>query len=529
VWGKSQLALRAAIKGWIDKAIDRHQNTPWRGIHDEANFTCTWCDYYLFSGQRAVRDFLRGFRDAYLAWSKENEYHGFHADSTDSVTHTFENAEGFISALAEMEPEDPVNLTLIEDIAHHVGNWVPGIPAWYDWDKHMLVSHFLGTKEVNTNPPYEFISYNHSRVAVLTLRTYLATGDKKYLDWCDDWASFWVDVILKSTDRIPVIHFHQDIPIAERKRLIFARYQSETRYVDQYENWTGRSQKPMRFMLQLYSDSGNERLLEAVRRGIEIIEKVDGLGAVLAIMEMYQRVSGDTRYQEHIDRWYTQKLLPMLEKTEPLPDIVLLNGIWRKGKLRLVRDFGYRDANGRIVEHSGPYTGALLRGWRYTGDTSYLARAMELAGRRLELTARGIRDGRDHGCEGSLYTHGEGGRAAGALYGPAGRRIFRYFRADGSLGLEDGVAVIADPKAPADRPVLCFYNDNDAPRVVEVRAESASETIVSAATGGKAVTPAGGIVKVSIGPGKSAELAVNIESKGRRSFSPFVNTQYGID
>ena len=147
-WAAAQLELRAQVKDWIDKTIARNTGCPWRGIHDEANFTISWCGYYLFSGDRRVRDFLHELRDAYLAWSKDNEFHGFVKPAKDYVTHTFENADGFITAMGYMEPDDPVNKALILDIAHHLGNWEPAVPAWYDWDRHMFVSHWLGSTEV---------------------------------------------------------------------------------------------------------------------------------------------------------------------------------------------------------------------------------------------------------------------------------------------------------------------------------------------------------------------------------------------
>ncbi len=129
-WVAAEQKLRTEVDNWITGAIFRQKGVPWRGIHDEANYTAQWPNYYLLSGKNEIREFLYELRDSYIAWSSQNEYHGFRPDARDYVTHTFENHGFFITSLCNMEPDNQVNNALIEDVAHHIGNWVDGIPDW---------------------------------------------------------------------------------------------------------------------------------------------------------------------------------------------------------------------------------------------------------------------------------------------------------------------------------------------------------------------------------------------------------------
>lgn len=504
-WAEDQLALRATIRDWILRTIERNQGCPWRGIHDEANFTVSFCDYYLFTGDERVRTFLRALRDSYLEWAKEHYFHGFVPTAKDYVTHTFELADGFISAMARMEPEDPVNKAFIEDVAHHIGNWVPEVPAWYDWNRHMFVSHWVGTKEVRNYPPYDFATVRHARVGNLALTTYAITGDKKYLDWCRDFAGGWAEVILACKDRIPMARYHTPVeqwpPCPERHR---------NDYGDPYQGtrWARECQQVITFLLKLHAVSPEPRLLQAADKAIQLIEAATGTDSVIGLMTRYEAAAGTGKYRQRIQAYYRNQLLPRLEANTPMPTIVFLE----EGKD--TKTFAYRDAAGRIVEYNGPSVSDYLAGWRLTGNLNFLRRAMAQADQELRLVAKAFRDGRDHGCAGGQYAHGEGGRAAGALYGPAGRNLVRYFRENGRLGLEEGIAVVLDPTSTKNEPILWFYNATDKTKRVRIAPEERKNQIVKASLEEKPLKEvAEGYATVTLEPKQVVRLTVTFASK----------------
>jgi hypothetical protein len=494
------LGLRATIKDWVTRTVARNEGCPWRGGHDEANFTTSFCDYYLFTGDERVRSFLHELRDAYLAWAKSNYYHGFAPDAKDYATHTFELADGFISALASMEPDDPVNEAFIEDVAHHVGNWVPEVPAWYDWKAHRLISHWVGTRAVRSAPPYDFTAMRHARIGNLALTTYLVTGDRKYLDWCRDFAGGWVETILTSTDRIPMLRYHTPVEQWPACSEAFRKA-----YSDPYQGtrWAGEANQMIRLLLRLYVLDRQARYLQAAEKAIRLIGAATGTHFTVALMQEYDSASGAERYGEQLAAYHRENLLPALQRAAPLPAAVLLE-VDRPGKR-----FVWRDQNGQLVDYAGPSVSDYLEGWRATAKVDYLARGMSLAERELKLVARAFRDGRDHGCDGGLYAHGAGNQAARALYDPAGRKLVRYFRSDDKLGLHEKVAVALDPSSSPNRPTLLFYDTDEQAKQVKIRAEAPHRRILQAAADGfLADVSANGLATIRLEPGRMTKVTL---------------------
>ena len=476
-WGLAQLELRSEVKSWIHDAIRRQAGVEWRGGHDEGSYTCFWPSYYLFSGDKRVRSFLLWLRDSYVEWSHENEYHGFRPDARDYVTHTFENAEGFITALCDMDPRDPVNNDLIEDVAHHIGNWVEGIPKWYDWNKHMFVSHWLGTKEVRDYPPYDFDAVRHGRVGMLALTAYKISGKARYINWCEDWLGMWADLIInKCQDKIPVFLYHT--PVADWPKCISEHYRSD--YIDPYRDDQSDPAEIIRFMLNVYEITKNPKYPEAVRKAIRLYEDKWPLGQHIALLEMYQKSTGDLRYQDKILDWEERELQPQMRTNEPLPTILVIE----ENKPRV---FAYRSKEGNIVDYAGPTPTLLMQGYRASGNLDYLKRAAVLAAKELHLVRYSTRDGREHGCNASRYIHGTGNEAAKTLCYTVGLEKMRYFKADDELGIEERVAVLLDPSVESKNLSLYFYNDLDAEKTVKVGPKGTEKELKNVMVEGKLI------------------------------------------
>lgn len=451
-WGNIQLELRAEIKNWIKNAIRRQAGIPWRGGHDEARYTCEWGNYYRLSGEESVKKFLLWLRDSYREWSSKNHYHGFQTDANEHSNHSFENAEEFLVSLCNFAPEDSANWDLIEDIAHHVGNWVEGIPDWYDWKRHKFVSHWLGTKNVKNYPPYDFGLAGHARIGTIVLYAYKHSHDERYLEWCKDYLDNWFNIIMESKDRIPMVAYPRDLKLEESMRIYnFGRERCGDPYIGNL--WAYNIPHVINFMLQVFAIIKEPKYLEASRKAIEICRKClvedSQEDRLLDIYMTYQEITGEDIYQHRLEQWYQRKIFPALKTEQQIPDTLIITR--KKG-----RRFGFWHED-IITPYKGPTSTMFLDGYKISGNFACMKRAMALAAKELSLVTYSTRDGREHGCASHKFIHGCGEEAASALNYSTGIDKISYYKEDGSLGLDEEIAVMADIYHD-ETPVLYFYN-----------------------------------------------------------------------
>ena len=76
---------------------------------------------------------MRAILDARLAYARDNLFHGY-VDGHE-VHHEPETFLYFQSPFMHLMGA-PEAVSSVENFAHHVGNWVPGVPDWYDWEAH---------------------------------------------------------------------------------------------------------------------------------------------------------------------------------------------------------------------------------------------------------------------------------------------------------------------------------------------------------------------------------------------------------
>lgn len=458
-WGRNQLELKGQMRNWIRSAIGRQSRFQWRGGHDEGSYTCSWGNYYKLTGEEYVKEFLWWLRDSYLAWSEENYYHGFQEGPGDHANHAFENAEEFITALYDMDPSDEVSADIIEDIAHHVGNWVEGIPDWYDWDKHRFVSHWLGTKVVKDYPPYDFELAGHTRIGLIVIYAYNITKNPRYLEWCQDYADKWAGIIEESEGRIPMVTYPRELSPEERMETYnFGRERVGDPYVGNL--WAPITAHAVRFLLRVYKLTGESRYTKAARKAIGMYEGIMEEIRLIGIYLEYQEMTGDNIYQDKLEKWYKKNILPSLEAEHMIPNCMLLTR--RDG-----RSFAFKDGSENIIHYTGPTPDMYLKGYKITGNLECLNRAMTIASAELDLVLYSTRDGREHGCASHRYIHGIGEEAADILYKITGIDKVNYFNGDGSLGLPDEVAVACD-LFDEKNPILYFYNDSANSQLVKL-------------------------------------------------------------
>lgn len=503
-WGLNELELRRQMKNWIKGAIRRQSGIEWRGGHDEGSFTCSWGNYYKLSGDESVKEFLIWLRDSYKRWSEKHHFHGFQEGPGDHCNHAFETAEEFITSLYDMDPEDRVNAEILEDIAHHVGNWVEGIPAWYDWEKHRFVSHWLGTKVVRNYPPYDFELAGHARIGTVVIYAYKATRDPKYLEWCEDYANKWADIIERSEGRIPMVTYPKELPPDERMRIYnFDREKVGDPYVG--DLWAKVTTHVVRFLLKVYEFIKKPRYLDAVKKAISIYEGVLEEDKLVNLYLEYQEITGQEIYKDKLMRWYENRISPFLQEKLQVPDCLIISR-------KYGRAFGFNDGRGNIIVYKGPTPTMFLNGFKVSGDVECLNRAMAIAAGQLYLVTYSTRDGREHGCASHRFIHGCGEEAAEILYCATGIDDVSYYNESGVLGLDEEVAVLCD--LCDKEAVFYFYNNSDVSKVVGIGFNKPTLSIQKVSGNGRMVNVEGkDMVQVVVAPKDICKVEVETRSE----------------
>jgi hypothetical protein len=469
LWAHEELELRRIVKNWVTRSIRDQRHVPYRGGkagHDEGTFTTAWCGYYALSGDSRVLDYMRHLRDEYLAYSEAHQVHSY--DDWGEVHHQTEHTTIFLTRLWHLDVSDAVTARAIEDAAHHAGNWVPGIPDWYDWENHRFKSWSMGTRLVQGYPPFDFNVPDHFKVIQMALSAYLAVGKQRYLDLCCDYSDMWVDRILTADEeRPPVVLFNREMSRAEREQ----RYgEFETPVIRMYAHLHDEAPRARRVelhvaaaslevFLDLYRLTGKEAYVDAVRVMLPpIIEALSDPDAEIPalFLSKYRWATGDTCYDGELLR----RIAPAME--QDLDRMVMLIGahherepiVGRIGRRIDQVRWGYQRDDGMVVPEAGSAPGTLMLGYEINGDLSLATRALAVARRRLELATFTLRDGREHGCAAHAVAAGHG-RATGAgcvtttlypfamgahRYAGGERLALRFARQDGSLGLPEGVA-----------------------------------------------------------------------------------------
>jgi hypothetical protein len=430
-WAAAQLRLRKAMADWIARSTARQRHVPWQGGHDEGSFVASWFGYYLLTGDTEVLAFLRWMREGFLDWAPAHLLHGYYASG--EAHHQPENFIFFLPRLWHADPHSRVAAAL-DDAAHHAGNWIEGIPPWYDWERHRFRSWRLGTREVSTHPPDDLERPDHFRIIQMALCAYRAVRDERYLDLAQDFCSRWARDIL-------------DEDTLHAVRLFGSGHAQDMYPADWVQAASGSADSRLELhiaagtadvMLDLFKLTGDETLAAAVRKllaaGIAHVGEPYA-HPLAAAFRSYRIATGDTLFDADVaDRVHAaghnlecSMLIGPPSGPHPM-------GIGqRRDQVRWLVS-GDGETWREDLRSSPP---ALVLAWDITGDERLAAEAMTMAAQRMELAFGALRDGRDHGCGGrsvSAVASGHGrsagiGEVTGVLY-PLALGACRRFGAD---------------------------------------------------------------------------------------------------
>lgn len=89
----------------------------------------------------------------------------------------------FLPRYLGLFPEDETAKRILEDVAHHIGNWVKEIPEWYDYEKDSFYNYYISTRVVRQDPKFAYELAEHFRFIHIALAAYRALGEERYLQW----------------------------------------------------------------------------------------------------------------------------------------------------------------------------------------------------------------------------------------------------------------------------------------------------------------------------------------------------------
>lgn len=478
-WAEHQVALIQEMKEWISDSIRRQEARAWSGITDEATFTSTWDGYYLLTGDERVLDFKLRLRDHFLAYAERHLFHGYYR--TGEPHHQTETFNDFIGPFALLTSRGrETHIAILEDVAHHLGNWVDEVPPWFDWEGRRFLSWHMGTEKVDRSPEYRFETLDHFRFIQIALFAYRLGGASRYLEFAQAYCDRWLEII-RRRGYVPGVVFAD----AQAERIYREQQEGVKEVWFRYDALRADGGGFLDVLLDLYRLTGARRYQAGAQTVLDLFERINQIHQRYSETEprlfaKYRAFTGDTRY----DKWILQWL-----DTFPKPEMSL--------RCRLVLDgprmaFEYRTPDGEIYGHPMPPVGLLVLAYQVTRDPGYLNRAFAMARDHLHA-AQLLRDGREHGCD-SRSISGIARSSVAPLYAATlgatlrfrgGIDTFRvgYLKDDGTIGLPDGLAAVFEPTSPYER-IVRLSNTSDDPRRVLIRSQNGLIASVEATGGG---------------------------------------------
>jgi hypothetical protein len=206
---EGSLSLEAAARRflsclhtWTEVCKEKYESAAVIDDPDQALFMTAWEPYLQIAGDSHIETFLANQRDLIRDYFVETEQwaHGYwrFQDGQGGTEHF----NRFLNMLARLKPRDVHTRAQILDAAEHLGNWVEEVPAWFDWERGLFRSVFLGTEEVGQGEGTEINIPDHLRMANLALLAYRISNRHCYLDLAAACAKPWCKAILQGS-RLP--------------------------------------------------------------------------------------------------------------------------------------------------------------------------------------------------------------------------------------------------------------------------------------------------------------------------------------
>ena len=483
---------------WVAQSRRLDPSGPHGGGEDEANYALSWFPHFLVTGSNEVRDHFYELMNDLTAWVERDCHHGYEAVA--EAHHGIEPFLLFLPRYAALFPEDKRSARLLEDAAHHFGNWVPDIPDWYDYNRDRFVGYHLGTRVVKGDN-YELAE--HFRFIHVALAAYRATKQERFLEWALRYGLRRArDIIAAPFGPLPLMWGPNEEPLWEsdltqniQKTMAAATHHVQGDPLGGVENMLASG--AVQAFGDLFLISGDSVFKDAARRIVDplIGELLDPYAdPAAAAMLYYRRAFQDNALDERLKQQVNA--IPR-EKVGDKGDYVLLAP---ETHARILPGVGKRmdmlfwsraRSDGSVTPSLEPCTAALTLAYHLTGDEKFAARALEQAARKLKIACRILRGGREHADMGGSVAAVAAGHGrnwgAGAVTGCYGtlvlgawdvqgalRPAIEVRGADGTPGLPSEIFTLVLPRMLNASGHVTFYNGGEVTANVSWRMEGGS-------------------------------------------------------
>ena len=173
--------LRNEMGRWLKQSMLLDPPGPNDGGEDEANYALAWFPHYLITGDTAVLQHFETLKAALLGWVKRDCVHGYEPKA--EAHHGPEPFLLFLPRYIGLMPEDTEAVNLLTDAAEHIGNWVPEIPPWYDYEQDTFIGYNIGSRDVKNDEKNAYEMAEHFRFIHIAIAASRVTGEERYLTW----------------------------------------------------------------------------------------------------------------------------------------------------------------------------------------------------------------------------------------------------------------------------------------------------------------------------------------------------------
>jgi len=386
------------VGDWIRRCVDELAGAPAIDGHDQGTFTTAWEPYIeARDGGEALRFMttLRNKIHEHFTTTGRWE-HGYWTVA--DVHHGTEHFELFLGCLHRLRPDDGETIHQLVDAAEHMGNWVEGVPAWFDWDSGLFRGLHFGTARVRPGKGVDFNLPDHFRCINVCLLAWAMTGERRYLKLATYYGGRWADAILAG-DELPVAldakgpRYHLARQAEGAYRAFAGQIGKLRPEVDRAENFLASG--AVDALLELWQTTKETRYRRAAEKLLDVMAthlSDPDAGAAADIIRTYRRMTGDTRYDRAI--------LDVLGALDPFSfsELSIEPEVHRDGRPSGIgkrSDMPVWYEQGRPRRHN-PIV--LATAAEVTGDEQLATRALDLARAYFHLARRVYPHGREHGC-----------------------------------------------------------------------------------------------------------------------------------
>jgi len=398
------------LGAWGHERAETYAQAPAIDEHDQGTFLTGLEPYLLATGDARLLAFVRGqrdrIRDHYV--SRGLWHHGYW--KTQEAHHGTEHCELFLGFLARLDPQDDETCAQIVDAAEHLGNWVEGIPAWFDWQRGLFHSVFFGTERVGGPQGAQVNVPDHLRCVNIALLAQRLTGQPRYQDLALVHGRVWAEAVTRTgARRLPVALW----PDAAGGVAIIDDLEGEQNA--QYRAFAGElpagfeldlaraenflASDGVNAMLRLWQVSGEPIYRRAAERLLDVlVTSLDDpdAGSAADALRAYRRFTGDERYHHAVLTAVEHALSarePASVREIGLEAGPLIKprpaGIGKRSDMLL----WFEDGQPRRLS---PILLALAAEIRH--EEALAAAALDLGRAYFNLARRVLPDGRNHGC-----------------------------------------------------------------------------------------------------------------------------------